>query len=45
MSLAEDGQITALCWGGVLPMSLGSPSLRRGVTSPRPVSPPLPPVR
>lgn len=45
MSLAEDGQITAVCWRGVLPVSLGSPSLRQGVTSPRPVSPPLPPSR
>lgn len=26
MSLAEDRQITALCWGGVLLISLGSPS-------------------
>lgn len=42
MSQAEDGQITALRWGGVLPMSLGSPRVRRGVMSPRPVSPPLP---
>lgn len=45
MSQAEDGQITALRWGGVLPMSLGSPRVRRGVMSPRAVSPPLPSSR
>lgn len=48
MSLAEDRQITALCWGGVLLISLGSPSHipRACATPPTPIrgrqSPPPP---
>ena len=48
MSLDEDRQITALCWGGVLLISLGSPSHipRACATPPTPIrgrqSPPSP---
>lgn len=40
MSLAEDRQITALCWGGFLLISLGSPS-----HIPRACAAPITPIR